>query len=220
MGGEIGLSVNLILLLFLTHTLFPRARTATSRFFRLSYYDPEANVYNRGPDDLYFVAFAIVIFTALRAATMDYILKPYAQWKGLNKRKTTRFSEQAWILIYDSFFWSVGMVRIFSIPPDYFFFVEPARSESVHKKMKQKLMYTNTVHLRQFRLFFQSERTLDELSYSFHVTHHEVVLFTAIWFLAAANHRRQHRRTKEGSLADVHAPHFHMCATAHKLRNI
>ena len=151
---------------------------------------------------------------------MDYILKPYAQWKGLNKRKTTRFAEQAWILIYDSFFWSVGMVRIFSIPPDYFFFVEPARSESVHKKMKQKLMYTNTVHLRQFRLFFQSERTLDELSYSFHVTHHEVVLFTAIWFLAAANHRRQHRRTKEGSLADVYAPHFHMRATAHKLRHI
>jgi hypothetical protein len=107
-----GFSVNIILLIFLAHTLFPRARPATSRFFRLSYYDAESGQYLQGPDDICLVAFWIVAFTGLRAGTMDYILKPIAQWYGLSKRNTTRFTEQAWLFIYDSIFWSLGMVRI------------------------------------------------------------------------------------------------------------
>lgn len=44
---------------------------------------------------------------------MDYILTPLAYLLGLhNQKDKTRFAEQAWVLIYDSTFWSLGMVCI------------------------------------------------------------------------------------------------------------
>lgn len=42
---------------------------------------------------------------------MDYVLVPIARCMGLGKRKATiRFAEQAWLLIYYSVFWTLGMV--------------------------------------------------------------------------------------------------------------
>lgn len=91
---------------------FPRARHHTRKFFALSYYNPETANYALGYDDLFFVGFWIVVITGLRAAVMDYLLAPLAQVIGLSKKKEkTRFAEQAWVLIYDSIFWSLGMVR-------------------------------------------------------------------------------------------------------------
>ena len=58
------------------------------------------------------VAYSIVMLTGLRAATMDYILVPLAQLGGVTKKKDKdRFTEQAWVVIYDSFSWSLGMVH-------------------------------------------------------------------------------------------------------------
>lgn len=107
---QIGLSVNLLLLLALTHTCFPRARTTTRKFFELSYYDAASGQYTQGWDDFHFVSFGIIVFTALRAATMDYVLKPLARMGGIQKKKATvRFAEQGWLLIYCSIFWTLGM---------------------------------------------------------------------------------------------------------------
>ena len=51
------------------------------------------------------------MFTGLRATVMDYVLVPFADLVGVEKRKgKARFAEQAWVLIYDTSFWSVGMV--------------------------------------------------------------------------------------------------------------
>lgn len=109
-----GLSVNLLLLLALTHTCFPRARTTTRKFFELSYYDAASGQYTQGWEDFHFVTFGIIVFTALRAATMDYVLKPLARMGGIQKKKATvRFAEQGWLLIYCSIFWTLGMVRHF-----------------------------------------------------------------------------------------------------------
>jgi hypothetical protein len=55
----------------------------------------------------------IVVFTGLRAAVMDYVLKPFAQWAGVTNNKTqTRLAEQAWMLLYYIVFWTLGMVSL------------------------------------------------------------------------------------------------------------
>jgi acyl-CoA-dependent ceramide synthase len=51
------------------------------------------------------------VFTGLRAAVMDYALTPFAKMRGIKTQKdTTRFAEQAWLLVYYSVFWTLGMV--------------------------------------------------------------------------------------------------------------
>ena len=60
---------------------------------------------------MFLVSFWIIVFTGLRVTIMDYLLVPLAQRAGISKRKEKiRFAEQAWILIYPSLFWSLGMV--------------------------------------------------------------------------------------------------------------
>lgn len=106
-----GLSFNLLALLFLAHAFIPKARTHTHKFFHLSYHNPRTGKYGHGSDDLYPIAFCIVLFTGLRAWTMDYVLAPLAKLQGVTKRKDlSRFSEQGWLLVYYLVFWNLGMV--------------------------------------------------------------------------------------------------------------
>lgn len=101
------------MLLFLTHLCFPRARRHTRKFFELSYYNPDSGEYRAGWNDAWMVSYWIVVFTGLRAAVMDYILTPLAKKGGVKTaRDLTRFAEQAWLLIYYSVFWTLGMVRL------------------------------------------------------------------------------------------------------------
>jgi acyl-CoA-dependent ceramide synthase len=77
----------------------------------LSYYNSETREYCSGWNDAWMVSFWIVVFTGLRASVMDYILVPLAKKGGVGtKRNRTRFAEQAWLLIYCSVFFSLGMV--------------------------------------------------------------------------------------------------------------
>ena len=58
------------------------------------------------------VLYWIVVFTGLRAGIMDFVLVPFAQRSGVDKKKgQIRFAEQAWLLIYAVAIWSLGMVR-------------------------------------------------------------------------------------------------------------
>ncbi|KND87728.1 Sphingosine N-acyltransferase lag1 [Tolypocladium ophioglossoides CBS 100239] len=115
--NQIGLSFNLLALLFLAHSFIPKARIHTRKFFHLAYYNEETARYGIGSDDAYFITFCIVLFTGLRAGTMEYILAPFARLQGVTKRKTlTRFSEQAWLFVYYSVFWTLGMY-IYSTSP-------------------------------------------------------------------------------------------------------
>ncbi|KAH8588101.1 TLC domain-containing protein [Bisporella sp. PMI_857] len=107
---QIGLSVNLLLLLALTHMCFPRARRHTRKFFELSYYNTESGQYCSGWNDAWMVFFWITVFTGMRAAVMDYILLPFAKKYGVKtQRDQTRFAEQAWLLTYYFVFWPLGM---------------------------------------------------------------------------------------------------------------
>ncbi|KAI9683275.1 MAG: sphingosine N-acyltransferase lag1 [Bathelium mastoideum] len=112
---QIGISVNLALLLFLTHISFPRARRRTRTFFELSYYDSTTGKYTQGWDDLYLVSFGIVLFTGLRVAVMEYVMMPLAQIGGIEKKKARiRFAEQAWLLLYAAIIWSWGMTIMYN----------------------------------------------------------------------------------------------------------
>ena len=109
---KIGIAVNLLLLLALTHLCFPRARRHTRKFFELSYYNESTENFSIGWDDAFFVMHWIIVFTGLRVAVMDYVLVPLARKMRMEKKKDeVRFAEQAWVLLYAGVFWSFGMVR-------------------------------------------------------------------------------------------------------------
>jgi very-long-chain ceramide synthase len=89
----------------------PAARIHTRKFFALSYYDKTTGKFGVGWDDAFFTFFSVILFTGLRAATMEHVLAPVAKSQGISKRRViTRFSEQAWLVIYYSIFWTLGLV--------------------------------------------------------------------------------------------------------------
>ncbi|KAH7551202.1 hypothetical protein BM1_10076 [Bipolaris maydis] len=107
---QIGISVNLLTLLTLTHVFFPRARSRTNQFFHMSYYNSETGMYGCGTDDIPFVFLWTVIFTGLRVAVMEYLLDPLARLGGIRTKKgLNRFKEQAWLIVYYICSWSLGM---------------------------------------------------------------------------------------------------------------
>lgn len=107
-----GFSFNLLALLFCAHYLLPRSQAYTSKFFTLQYYNDRTTKYGAGFDDIYYVFLVVVLLTGLRAAAMEHVLAPFGKYMGLRKKKeVTRFSEQAWLVIYCCAFWSLGFVR-------------------------------------------------------------------------------------------------------------
>ncbi|KAK4074494.1 uncharacterized protein Triagg1_5090 [Trichoderma aggressivum f. europaeum] len=115
--NQVGLSLNLLALLFLAHACIPKARVHTTKFFHLSYYNARTGKYAAGFDDVCLIAFFIVLFTGLRAGTMDYILAPFGRLFEINKKKDlTRFTEQAWLLVYYLVFWPTGVYLYYNSP--------------------------------------------------------------------------------------------------------
>ncbi|KAF2818380.1 longevity-assurance protein-like protein [Ophiobolus disseminans] len=107
---QIGIVVNLLSLLFLTHIFFPRARSRTTKFFQMSYYNAESKLYGCGSDDMPYVAFWTVMFTGMRVVVMEYLLDPLARLGGIKTKKgLDRFKEQAWLIVYYTASWSLGM---------------------------------------------------------------------------------------------------------------
>jgi acyl-CoA-dependent ceramide synthase len=115
---QIGIAINLLCLLGLAHLCFPRARRRTRKFFDMSYHHPDTGMYGSGWDDMYFVSFWIVLFTGVRASVLDYVLKPLAGLGGISSQKLrTRFAEQAWLVLYCSASWGIGIVSLLSLSP-------------------------------------------------------------------------------------------------------
>ncbi|EHY59147.1 Sphingosine N-acyltransferase lag1 [Exophiala dermatitidis] len=112
---QIAISANLISMLFFVHIFFPSARHHTQKFFRISYYNPLTGMFALGWDDIFFVFYWIIVFSGLRCAVMDYFLAPLASALGIKKKKPkVRFAEQAWLLLYYSISWSVGMYTMYT----------------------------------------------------------------------------------------------------------
>lgn len=85
---QLGISLNLILLVALTYLLFPSLRDRVGAFFTLQYSTGKAGEFSIGPKDTYLVVGYVVLFTGLRAACMDYALLPLASALGIRNKKT------------------------------------------------------------------------------------------------------------------------------------
>ncbi|KAL5363952.1 TLC domain-containing protein [Aspergillus floccosus] len=107
--NQIGISLTILSMLLAVHHLYPSLRPYTTPFFELSYYQPSQGVYVQGLNDIYFVASAAIAFTAIRAITIDWILRPVASRCGLKRKTSIRFAEQGWQWLYYAFFWTFGM---------------------------------------------------------------------------------------------------------------
>ncbi|KAF2134715.1 longevity assurance proteins LAG1/LAC1 [Dothidotthia symphoricarpi CBS 119687] len=107
---QMGISINLLSLLCLTHLFFPRACSQTTKFFTMSYYNPETEMYGCGADDLPFVMLWTLLFTGLRVLAMEFLLDPLARCAGIRTKKgLDRFKEQAWLVVYYTGSWSLAM---------------------------------------------------------------------------------------------------------------
>ena len=84
---QLGLSLNLILLVGLSWSLFPSLRNKLESLFLLSYKTDQEGMYGQGPRDLYLVIAFVVFFTGVRAFTLDYVLMPLAGLLGIGRRK-------------------------------------------------------------------------------------------------------------------------------------
>lgn len=68
--------------------------------------------YGKGPLDLAFLAFYIVVFSFLRQSITEYLIRPLASQLGLRTEgKITRFMEQAYAVVYFSASGAFGLVR-------------------------------------------------------------------------------------------------------------
>ncbi|KAG2187211.1 hypothetical protein INT44_004883 [Umbelopsis vinacea] len=88
------------------------------KMVQLSYEtQPGSNLYDKGMDDAYLVAFWVLAFTFLRAFIMKYVFTPFAKAYGAdNPAKQLRFAEQGWTFTYSSTFWSLGMYIMYRSP--------------------------------------------------------------------------------------------------------
>ncbi|KAK4502368.1 hypothetical protein PRZ48_005793 [Zasmidium cellare] len=110
MEHQLGLSLNFILLLAMSHVMFPSLRSMTSACFTLSYPTDVPGQYGQGPRDMYLVGSCIIYFMAFRAFMLDYVLMPIASYCGIGRRKgRVRFAEQAYMLIYYTIYWLWGL---------------------------------------------------------------------------------------------------------------
>ena len=88
MEHQLGIAVNLILLVGLSWLLFPGLREPLKALYHLCYPSTlQEGMYGQGPNDLGVVVSLIVVFTGLRAFTLDYVLMPIAGLCGIRKRK-------------------------------------------------------------------------------------------------------------------------------------
>jgi acyl-CoA-dependent ceramide synthase len=92
------------------HALSPQSRIHTGKFLHLSYPAEAAHTYTQGLDDMYFVFAWVVNFTALRAISIEHILRPLAGPLGVAPKNHLRFAEQGWLVLYYGYFWTLGMV--------------------------------------------------------------------------------------------------------------
>ncbi|KAK4689961.1 hypothetical protein P7C73_g141, partial [Tremellales sp. Uapishka_1] len=113
----------------------PSPRFYTS--FKPALHTSTTTLYEKGPKDVFFVAFCAVALTLLRECTMRWIFGPFARWwvmndetskqrtqgVGMTKREkrridhvVTRFEEQGWAFLYPTVFWSLGVLILSRLP--------------------------------------------------------------------------------------------------------
>jgi acyl-CoA-dependent ceramide synthase len=72
----------------------------------------ETILYSKGLLDVLFVGFHVIVWTFLRAFSIDYILKPLAKRMNTRPGLWDRFGEQGWLAFYYTPSFLTGMVCV------------------------------------------------------------------------------------------------------------
>lgn len=98
--------------------LVHRLDSIPSKLVHLSYQIPASGTsartasYLKGRDDLYLVAFWVLVFTLMRECIIRYLWIPIGKKYGIKKSSNLlRFGEQGWNVVFNSTSWVVGFVR-------------------------------------------------------------------------------------------------------------
>ncbi|GAA6058164.1 hypothetical protein JCM3770_007036 [Rhodotorula araucariae] len=85
-------------------------RSVPARFFHLSFRKPGTDLYYKGRDDAFFIAWWVIAFCFLREVVMRWIFEPIARQCGIKSRRAlVRFAEQGWSLAYYACSWMLGL---------------------------------------------------------------------------------------------------------------
>lgn len=76
--------------------------------------------YGKGPRDLAFVSFYIIVLSFTREFAMQRLLRPIARWYGFKKNKQSRFMEQAYTAMYFVILGPFGLYVMSRTPLWYF----------------------------------------------------------------------------------------------------
>lgn len=112
-----------VLTLWATLEVLPVPTNPLSHLLFISYPLPllptdDSPRYGKGRLDVAFLAFYIIVFSFLRQAVTEYLIRPFAVWSGLKtETKQVRFMEQAYAIIYNLASGGLGLVS-FSLPRD------------------------------------------------------------------------------------------------------
>ncbi|KAF2730156.1 longevity assurance proteins LAG1/LAC1 [Polyplosphaeria fusca] len=105
---QLSISLTILALLAWASVVFPSRHT--HNLYTLSHYDEPSQSYTPGRDDWAYVLPWLFVFTGLRSAVMDYVLRPLAIRGGVRKPVALeRFSEQGWLAIYYTLSFGAGM---------------------------------------------------------------------------------------------------------------
>lgn len=75
--------------------------------------DASVRRYGKGPKDVLFLAFYVLVFSFIRQAALSYIITPLACRAGIKgHRKVERFIEQGYAFMYWSTSSIIGFVRV------------------------------------------------------------------------------------------------------------
>ncbi|BGP29876.1 Sphingosine N-acyltransferase lag1 [Rhodotorula toruloides] len=85
-------------------------RSPFSRFLFLSFRKSDTQLYYKGRDDAFLIAWWVIAFCFLREAMMRWVFVPVAKMCGVRSRRALiRFSEQGWSLAYYTCSWTLGL---------------------------------------------------------------------------------------------------------------
>ncbi|SCV73509.1 BQ2448_7435 [Microbotryum intermedium] len=158
-------------LLFISYSLVPALNETTPRF-------------DKGPLDLAFVLFYIVVLSFLRGATTRFVVRPIARRLGLSSEsKLQRFMEQAYAIVYFSASGSFGL-WVMSHQKSWWYNTEHFWLEYPHWRMEGRL---KSYYLLQLAYWCQQMLVLilglekPRSDFKELVIHHVVTLWLVGW---------------------------------------
>jgi len=128
------------------------------KFLNLQYPLPRTSdtlYYGRGWNDIYFVLFTMCTIALFRWGYRTFVLKPTAQYLGLNRSTTNKWVDIGWVSVYFACVWTLGVYLFHN--DDWFFNTKHFWINYPHPlEYKSKLFYLVQLSfwLMNFGMFF------------------------------------------------------------------